>query len=92
MQDTSRIVTIVDMTELRKRRDFADLFMEVNALKPKAVGVDVVFEGYKEEDLEGDTLLDMAVKQLQNFVFSYKIIDSMEGETVHSFFPPPATR
>lgn len=62
--------------------------MEVNALKPKAVGVDVVFEGYKEEDLEGDTLLDMAVKQLQNFVFSYKIIDSMEGETVHSFFTP----
>lgn len=51
VQDTSRIVTIVDMTELRKRRDFADLFMEVNALKPKAVGVDVVFEGYKEEDL-----------------------------------------
>lgn len=88
VQDTSRIVTIVDMTELRKRRDFADLFMEVNALKPKAVGVDVVFEGYKEEDLEGDTLLDMAVKQLQNFVFSYKIIDSMEGETVHSFFTP----
>lgn len=88
VQDTSRIVTIVDMTELRKRRDFADLFMEVNALKPKAVGVDVVFEGYKEEDLEGDTLLDMAVKQLQNFVFSYKIIDSMDGETVHSFFTP----
>lgn len=87
-RDTSRIVTIVDMTELRKRRDFADLFMEVNALKPKAVGVDVVFEGYKEEDLEGDTLLDMAVKQLQNFVFSYKIIDSMDGETVHSFFTP----
>ena len=87
-RDTSRIVTIVDMTELRKRRDFADLFMEVNALKPKAVGVDVVFEGYKEEDLAGDTLLDMAVKQLQNFVFSYKIIDSMEGETVHSFFTP----
>lgn len=87
-RDTSRIVTIVDMTELRKRRDFADLFMEVNALKPKAVGVDVVFEGYKEEDLAGDTLLDMAVKQLQNFVFSYKIIDSMDGETVHSFFTP----
>ncbi len=87
-RDTSRIVTIVDMTELRKRRDFADLFMEVNALHPKAVGVDVVFEGYKDEDLEGDTLLDMAVKQLQNYVFSYKIIDSMDGETVHSFFTP----
>ena len=89
-RETSRIVTIVDMTELRKRRDFAQLFMEVDALHPKAVGVDVVFEGYKEEDLEGDTLLANTVKQLHNFVFSYKIIDaeSMEGETKHSFFTP----
>ncbi len=89
-RETSRIVTIVDMTELRKRRDFAQLFMEVDALHPKAVGVDVVFEGYKEEDLEGDTLLANTVKHLHNFVFSYKIIDaeSMEGETVHSFYMP----
>ena len=89
-RETSRIVTIVDMTELRKRRDFAQLFMEVDALHPKAVGVDVVFEGYKEEDLEGDTLLANTVKQLHNFVFSYKIIEaeSMEGETKHSFFTP----
>ena len=89
-QETSRIVTIVDMTELRKRRDFAQLFMEVDALHPKAVGVDVVFEGYKEEDLEGDSLLAATVCQLHNFVFSYKIIDaeSMEGETVHSFYTP----
>ena len=60
-RETSRIVTIVDMTELRKRRDFAQLFMEVDALHPKAVGVDVVFEGYKEEDLEGDSLLAATV-------------------------------
>lgn len=89
-RETSRIVTIVDMTELRKRRDFAQLFMEVDALHPKAVGVDVVFEGYKEEDLEGDTLLAETVQQLHNFVFSYKIVDSenMEGGTVHSFYTP----
>ncbi len=89
-RETSRIVTIVDMTELTKRRDFAQLFMEVDALHPKAVGVDVVFEGYKEEDLEGDFLLAATVCQLHNFVFSYKIIEaeSMEGETVHSFYTP----
>jgi CHASE2 domain-containing sensor protein len=62
----------------------------VDALHPKAVGVDVVFEGYKEEDLEGDSLLAATVCQLHNFVFSYKIIEaeSMEGETVHSFYTP----
>ena len=86
-RDTSRIVTIVDMTELTSRRDFADLFIGVDALHPKAVGVDVVFEGYKE-DVLGDTMVAVAARAVHNFVFSYKIIDSMDGETVHSFYTP----
>ena len=86
-RDTSRIVTIVDMTELTSRRDFADLFIGVDALHPKAVGVDVVFEGYKE-DVLGDTMVAVAARAVHNYVFSYKIIDSMDGETVHSFFTP----
>jgi len=86
-RDTSRIVTIVDMTELTSRRDLADLFLNVNALKPKAVGVDMVFEGYKE-DVLGDTMVSQAAKNVKNFVFSYKIIDSMDDATVRSFFTP----
>jgi CHASE2 domain. len=75
------------MTELTSRRDFADLFIGVDALHPKAVGVDVVFEGYKE-DVLGDTMVAVAARAVHNYVFSYKIIDSMDGETVHSFFTP----
>ena len=86
-RDTSRIVTIVDMTELTSRQDLAELLTGIDALHPKAVGVDVVFEGYKE-DVLGDTMIAVAVRNVRNFVFSYKIIDSMDGETVHSFFSP----
>lgn len=86
-RDTSRIVTIVDMTELTSRQDLAELLTGIDALHPKAVGVDVVFEGYKE-DVLGDTMIAVAARNVRNFVFSYKIIDSMDGETVHSFFSP----
>ncbi len=86
-RDTSHIVTIIDMTELTSRRDLADLFMEVHALHPKAVGVDIVFEGYKE-DVLGDTMIAVAARTVKNFVFSYKIIDGEREETVHSFFMP----
>lgn len=86
-RDTSRIVTIVDMTELTSRRDLADLLMEIDALHPKAMGVDVVFEGYKD-DVLGDTMIAVAARSVHHAVFSYKIIDSMDGETVHSFFMP----
>jgi CHASE2 domain-containing sensor protein len=80
-------VTIVDMTELTSRQDLAELLTGIDALHPKAVGVDVVFEGYKE-DVLGDTMIAVAARNVRNFVFSYKIIDSMDGETVHSFFSP----
>lgn len=86
-RDISRIVTIVDMTELTSRQDLAELLTGIDALHPKAVGVDVVFEGYKE-DVLGDTMIAVAARNVRNFVFSYKIIDSMDGETVHSFFSP----
>ncbi|MDE7456899.1 MAG: CHASE2 domain-containing protein [Prevotella sp.] len=86
-RDTSRIVTIVDMTELTSRRDLADLLVEIDALHPKAMGVDVVFEGYKE-DVLGDTMIAVAARSVHNAVFSYRIIDNMDGATVHSFFMP----
>ena len=89
-QDTSRIVTIVDMTDLTSRRDLAETLMEINALHPKAVGIDVVFEGYKE-DVLGDTMIAVTARQMENTVFSYKMIDGTDGETVHSFFLPNDT-
>ena len=50
LQDTdsgevSDLVTIVDMSELYSRRELAEALVGIEAQKPKAVGVDVVFEG-----------------------------------------------
>ena len=83
--DTNRVVTIVDMTELISRRDLANTISEITALKPKVLGVDIVFEGLKEDTI-GDQMLQEIVSQ-SNAIFAYKIIDRTEEE-VHSFFMP----
>lgn len=89
--DTSNIVTIVDMTELPNRRALAMALEEIAECKPKAVGVDVVFEGLKEFDELGDRMIDDVAHAQPKTVFSYKLItDSWDGheyhQTVRSFF------
>ena len=95
LQDTdsgevSDVVTIVDMSELYSRRELAEALVEIEAQKPKAVGVDVVFEGLKE-DTVGDEMLRQVAKDCRNMVFAYKLLDYDDdsvgyAETVHSFF------
>lgn len=89
--DTSNIVTIVDMTELPNRRALAMALEEIAECKPKAIGVDVVFEGLKEFDELGDRMIDDVAHAQPKTVFSYKLItDSWDGheyhQTVRSFF------
>ena len=84
-QDTSRVVTIVDMTELISRRDLARTIAEITSLNPKVLGVDIVFEGLKEDSV-GDQMLTEAV-MASHGVYSYRLIDRTD-EAVHSFFTP----
>ena len=93
-KDTSNIVTIVDMTDLPNRFALACALEQVNACGPKALGVDVVFEGLKMEDPVGDSLIQAVAYAQPKTVFSYKLItDSWDGhqynETVRSFFANP---
>jgi CHASE2 domain-containing sensor protein len=73
------------MTELTSRRDLAKTISDISTLSPKALGVDIVFEGLKEDSI-GDQMLAEAAKASHG-VFSYKIIDRTD-EAVHSFFTP----
>ena len=83
-KDTSNLVTIVDMTELTSRRDLANLLMEIESLHPKVMGVDIVFEGLKEDTI-GNQMLVQAAKECHSAVYGYKLIDRTD-ESVHSFF------
>lgn len=83
-KDTSRIVTIVDMTELQTRAELAQVLTDISSLKPKVLGVDIVFEGHKDPVV--DSMLADAARKSHG-IFAYKIIDRTD-ESVHSFFMP----
>ena len=88
--DTSRVVTIVDITDVPDRLQLAEVLAEVESMKPKVVGVDVIFEGFKP-DTVGDMRLVEVAQENPNIVWSYHMLDwgnDSVGYTneVHSFF------
>lgn len=88
--DTSHTITIVDMTELYERRDIAETIERIQAKQPKVLGIDIVFEGLKE-DLQGDMMIETVAKSYDNSIYSYRLLD-YDGQQrqftneVHSFF------
>ena len=73
--DTSELITIVDMTEYYNRGDLAEILMKINDMDPQVVGVDIIFEGIRD-DAVGNELLQDAVKALgDKAVFAMKLKD-----------------
>ena len=89
--DTCDIITIVDMTELTQRGDIGKLLSEIGDMNPLCIGVDLIFQGEKE-DVEGNIILEEAISSIyDNAVFSEKLTsyDNKRNEftsTVKSYF------
>lgn len=86
----SNLVTIVDMTDLNARRDLAKTIEEIESHNPAVLGIDIVFEGLKEDTIGDNMVMDVAEKY-ENMVYSYKLLNYINGqytEEVHSFFTP----
>ena len=86
-------IVIVDMSELHKRRELAKLLDEIEEQEPKIVGVDIVFEGMKEDSI-GNEMIWSVASEYDNLVFSYRLVDYKDDNTgykdaVHSFFAEP---
>lgn len=91
--DENNDIVIVDMSELHKRRELAKLFDDIEEQEPRVVGIDVVFEGLKEDSIGDEMIWDVAGKY-DNMVFSYRLVDYKDDNTgykdaVHSFFAEP---
>lgn len=86
--DPSFAVTIVDMTDLTDRADIARVLEDIEAAEPKVVGVDIVFEGRKD-DVEADEYLAELALSNENMVFAFKACNEGDEdcqEQTHSFF------
>ncbi len=89
--DTSRLITIVDMTELTNRSQIADVMDRIGNAKPKVLGIDICFDN-EGEDFEGnDSLIRVVEKHHDCMVFSLKMLDWQNdsvgwSKAIHSFF------
>lgn len=88
--DTSRVITLVDMTKLIDRQDIAELIESVESHSPKVVGLDVNFD-LEGCDMDGNYSLIETMERHKNIVCSVKLIDwandSIGWEhAIHSFF------
>lgn len=83
-------IVIVDMSELHERQDLAKVLHEIEEQEPRVIGVDIVFEGLREDSI-GDEMIWNVASEYDNMVFSYRLLDYQDDRTgyyeaVHSFF------
>ena len=88
--DTSRVITIVDMTKITNRSDMAQLLQDIETHNPKVVGLDVCFDN-EGEDFEGNDRLIQVAEEHKNIIFSQKMLDWKNDSigwttSIHSFF------
>ena len=83
--EPSELITIVDMTDYYYRGDLAELLMKINDMNPMVVGIDIIFEGIRD-DAVGNELLQNAVQALgDKAIFTMKLKDYDEDNGCYSF-------
>lgn len=70
--EKSELITLIDATKLYDRGSIANLLNEVDSCKPKAVGVDMIFERRLCDSLS-DEYLQEAAEKMKNAVFACKL-------------------
>lgn len=90
-KDECQIISIVDITDKYARGDIAEVLANIAMCEPKALGVDIIFEGIKDDNVGNDILKDVVEMLPANTVFATKLIDynSDSNEftsSVRSFF------
>lgn len=89
--DTSRVITIVDLTRLTNRTDIANTLRDIEAAGPKVVGVDCCFDN-EGEDLDGNYAITSVAEDYDNIVWALKMLDHSGNDSIgwtkeiHSFF------
>ncbi|MDE6634827.1 MAG: CHASE2 domain-containing protein [Bacteroidaceae bacterium] len=94
-EHSSNIITIVDMSTAYRRDHIASIIEDIASCEPAVLGVDIVFEGWREDTLGSELLMDV-VRHTENTIFASKLTngETEKGEedklnfagSVHSFF------
>lgn len=89
--DNCEIITIIDISDVQNRGDMGILLNEIAICNPKAIGIDVIFEGEKDDKIGNEILLESIESLPPTTVFSAKLIDyNLEkdcfNKMIRSFF------
>ncbi|MCR5158421.1 MAG: CHASE2 domain-containing protein [Prevotella sp.] len=76
--EPSELITIVDMTDYYYRGDLAEILMKVNDMEPMAVGVDIIFEGVRDDAVGNELLQDAVIALGDKAIFALKLKDYNE--------------
>lgn len=95
-EHSSNIITIVDMSDAYRRDHIASIIEEIASCEPAVLGVDIVFEGWREDTLGSELLMDVISRTTENIVFASKLTNGKAEKneedklsfatSVHSFF------
>ena len=89
--EQSEVITLVDITDLHKRGQIAQAIEQVNEQKPKALGLDIIFEGLKDDSVGNDSLVNALANCSSETVTAFKLLDynassKTFASSLHSFF------
>lgn len=74
-EHSSNIITIVDMSDVYRRDHIASIIEKIDSCEPAVLGVDIVFEGLREDSEGNDSLVDVISRATNKIVFASKLTD-----------------
>lgn len=89
-KERDALITLVDMSEVYERGILADIIEQIESLGPSVLGIDIVFDGERDDSVGNSRLIEVAQKPKAPTVWACKLMDwNDEGEqfryTNHSF-------
>lgn len=90
-KDTSAVITIVDMSEVYDRGDLAGVIKAIDSLQPAIIGVDIRFDGLRDDTRGNELLIEAACNTLTPTVWACELENWSDEEKQfsdinHSFF------
>lgn len=90
-QDTSEVITIVDMSEVFDRAKLAEIIECIDTLQPAILGVDIRFDGEREDSVGNKRLIEAVFCTTSPIIWASELSDWSDEErqftkVLHSFF------
>lgn len=90
-QDTSSVITIVDMSEVFNRAELATIIEHIDNLQPAIIGVDIRFDGERDDHFGNERLIETVRNTNSPIIWANMLSNWSDEEkqftkVLHSFF------